>query len=304
MKSDCKKIRRQLSAFLDGALSPAEQERSARHIAHCPACRRELAALEHLTRTIADVPREEVPDGFGRRLSARIDAETHRAKWMRRLFVPLKVKLPLQFAATAALAVAIFFLVTPPLREKGETPPPQDAPAPAAVAERSDAARAKQGIGAVGKSIPLAEQTAMQRPLESDAPAVAVPLETVELTLVLTAETDASAEQRYAMRSGDKEELAGSAAAPAAAPPVPSPEGPKAAVRRVVAEAGGTFVEGEPGVDQGRPGSLTIEVPAASYERLLNDLRSLGRLDPMPAPPADRQGRVRIQLRLEGPGPQ
>ncbi|MCL6621979.1 MAG: zf-HC2 domain-containing protein [Syntrophobacterales bacterium] len=55
MLKDCVHIRERLSAYLDGETTTAETELVARHLADCPECRRELAALERLSAALADL---------------------------------------------------------------------------------------------------------------------------------------------------------------------------------------------------------------------------------------------------------
>ena len=50
-----------LSDFFDGELSPEEKEQAERHVATCVDCRKRLAALETIRRSVLAVPDPRVP---------------------------------------------------------------------------------------------------------------------------------------------------------------------------------------------------------------------------------------------------
>jgi hypothetical protein len=59
-----RRIRRQLSPYLDGALSARDSRRLEGHLAQCQACRDELAELRATVQTLAELPLAEVPRSF------------------------------------------------------------------------------------------------------------------------------------------------------------------------------------------------------------------------------------------------
>ena len=101
----CHDVREQLSALLDNALLAPEREAVETHLAACGECRLELTRLRETVTLLGRLPPVHAPVGFVDRVMAR----TSRSSWRRRLldalFLPLRVKLPLE--ATALLLVGV-----------------------------------------------------------------------------------------------------------------------------------------------------------------------------------------------------
>lgn len=68
-------VRRRLSAFLDGDLAPDAAARVEHHLAECPVCRAELAALRRVVDWLHDLPAAEPPPTLAPRIFAQIAAE-------------------------------------------------------------------------------------------------------------------------------------------------------------------------------------------------------------------------------------
>jgi len=64
-----------ISARLDGALTPQEEQRLREHLAGCAQCRRTAAELEKLHRALMTLPPVEVPDGLADRIMAAVEQE-------------------------------------------------------------------------------------------------------------------------------------------------------------------------------------------------------------------------------------
>jgi hypothetical protein len=138
----CPEVRSQLSALLDGALALAEREAAERHVAACGECRRELDGLRATAALLRGLGPARAPAGFAERV---LRAAAPRP-WTRRvrdaLFVPLRLKLPLEAVAVALVAVGAVYLVqrppgvpAPTRDERAATnapaaPAPRVAPAP------------------------------------------------------------------------------------------------------------------------------------------------------------------------------
>lgn len=70
----CARYRRQLSAYADGELHPAEARAVRDHVARCEHCAREHEGLRKLARLTGMVPEEDLPAGLHARIMTRISA--------------------------------------------------------------------------------------------------------------------------------------------------------------------------------------------------------------------------------------
>lgn len=68
------RVERQLSAYLDRELAPAEMAEVRQHLEACPACRDDLEALRRVKETLARLPVPEAPAGLEKAILARADA--------------------------------------------------------------------------------------------------------------------------------------------------------------------------------------------------------------------------------------
>jgi hypothetical protein len=122
------------SALLDGELAPDERAQVEAHLASCPECTAELAALARTLGMLHGLPAARAPLGFvDRVLEAARPMPWHR-RWGRRLFQPRHVKLPLEAAAVVlvALGAVYVFQNTPELQQTARQEPPASAPVPVA----------------------------------------------------------------------------------------------------------------------------------------------------------------------------
>ena len=76
----------QLAALQTGALDAAHAERINTHVSACEACRRELAALETVVRTVSSLPAPAMPPDLWQGVAARIAVQPRRqSAWWRAL---------------------------------------------------------------------------------------------------------------------------------------------------------------------------------------------------------------------------
>jgi anti-sigma factor RsiW len=109
----CRHIQKRLDAFQDGELTPAARARAEAHLARCPACTGELAALGRLRAALTapvTEPPDAVWDAFWPQVRSRIasapldEAPARPATWLAGVG-------PWRFAIGSALAVALALLV-------------------------------------------------------------------------------------------------------------------------------------------------------------------------------------------------
>lgn len=164
----CHDARELFSGWVDEALTADERASVDAHLAECADCRKELERFEATLTLLHRVARPRAPVGFvDRVLDAARPVPWHR-RLLRRLFLPLSVKLPAEAAAVllmAGLAVYIFQR-TPALQEatRQEAPavrreaPPAAGPPLTSTLSRSDASRGAPGNRPAGAARPADKQ--------------------------------------------------------------------------------------------------------------------------------------------------
>jgi anti-sigma factor RsiW len=93
MPEVCLSIGERIEAYLDGALTPADNAEIAAHLASCPECRADLACARHVAETLHSLPPERCPDRVVARVYARFvpQAMTIRDRWRMMLWRPALV---------------------------------------------------------------------------------------------------------------------------------------------------------------------------------------------------------------------
>jgi len=132
-------VNSRLSAYLDGEVTPEEKVLIERHLQGCERCRNDLYELRRTVYHLRDLGEVEPPPWLTRRIMTRVGEEAERRGGrLRRLFLPLRWKLPIEAAALVFLTVTGYLvyravspevpLVVPPAREtrdQASAPAPQ-----------------------------------------------------------------------------------------------------------------------------------------------------------------------------------
>ena len=108
---ECAKIKDLLSEYIDGTLDAQTEALIDEHLLTCPKCNEELASLKTLIRELGSVESFKAPDDFLEKLHERLEPQVSFRKIMRKLFVPGRIKIPLEFATVTAMAVLIFSIL-------------------------------------------------------------------------------------------------------------------------------------------------------------------------------------------------
>lgn len=99
---NCEQMNELLSAWLDGELSPTEEQQMQAHLEQCAQCRALFEQLQALHTSCSDMEELSAPDGFAQRVMERV-ADEPKAK-----VVPLFRRPPVRsLAALAACAVLV-----------------------------------------------------------------------------------------------------------------------------------------------------------------------------------------------------
>jgi anti-sigma factor RsiW len=142
----------ELKDYFFGELAPAERTAVESHVACCPACRDELAALNTTRSLLLSLPDEEPP-----RRIAFVSDKVFEPRWWQKLWTSGP---RLGFAAAAMLAVAIVFHAVAAPRP---VPVAAVAEVPAAAIEAEVAKRVQTEVA---KAVAASQQDQMVRTLE------------------------------------------------------------------------------------------------------------------------------------------
>jgi len=98
----CQRVKKKLSAYMDGALQPEDQKEIKNHLDNCQDCADELKNLQVVWEALDILPQAERTPYFYTRLKARIESSSRNGKpvWKKQLWVP--------FAFAAAMFAGLF----------------------------------------------------------------------------------------------------------------------------------------------------------------------------------------------------
>jgi len=113
----CPDIENLLSDYIDDVLDEETKQFVDAHLDECTRCSTSLASLTSVVGKLQDAPEVKAPESFLADLHARMDKEQEKQtgvkKILKNLFVPLPIKIPLQFATAAALFVLVVYIFQP-----------------------------------------------------------------------------------------------------------------------------------------------------------------------------------------------
>ena len=110
---ECGEIKELLSEYVDDVLDAETKAVMDKHISTCKDCQEELASLKALVSDLGSLESVEPPRDFLDQLHERMEKRSRFSEILRALFVPMRVKIPLEFAGAATVAVLVFsFLYT------------------------------------------------------------------------------------------------------------------------------------------------------------------------------------------------
>ncbi len=140
----CKEIDNLLPAYEEDLLPPEEKKGVETHLAACERCRRSLADLRRAQELVRGLGEVEPPPFFEERIMSRVRQEAGEKRgFLRKLFYPLHIKIPIQALATVLVAVLAFHLY-----QQGEPEMKRASPLPVPLTEsaREPAAAEPSGV--------------------------------------------------------------------------------------------------------------------------------------------------------------
>ncbi|MGH7361962.1 MAG: tetratricopeptide repeat protein, partial [Candidatus Methylomirabilales bacterium] len=145
-----------------------------RHLEGCPACAAEWAVFQKATQAVAGLGRAEPSPGFATRVRQRLEAPSRGRRVVEWLFVPLRVKVPIQAMALVLVAFAglLIYQRTPEMRWEAGSRAAPATPTPSAPQAAGEPARGREADELRAGS-PEAEQA--QRQTRPSGPAAQPP---------------------------------------------------------------------------------------------------------------------------------
>jgi hypothetical protein len=323
---ECQEAKELLSEYMDGLLDGARRALIEEHLNACSGCRDELSSLKTLVKELGSLDTVPVPENFLKQIHEQLERSSRLSRILHTLFVPFRIKVPLQFAGAAVVALLlsfVFLLETPVVYHTAKTQDEQG--------ERPD--RGPQ---------PFREETLSQdesfQPAFSEAESrIGVKKQQkapIELALLIKETSKEEASQRLTFvdapglqkkarkkvsraKAGTAEGLPGRTAPadseadslPEPAPPAApretqglSPGGgsafPLEKVAEIIGLAGGEIIEVHDATEGTGSPSILLALPGLQYPELLEELGTMGTLQNPDYPPQDLTGDLQVRLRL------
>ena len=105
---ECAKIKEFLSEYINGTLDAQNKALVEAHLLACKGCQEDLASLKAVVEELGSLESIEAPEDFLEKIHERIEPRFKLGKIMQKLFFPLRIKIPLQFATATVMAILIF----------------------------------------------------------------------------------------------------------------------------------------------------------------------------------------------------
>src|SRR5262249_35663468 len=107
---NCAEFQKYLSDFLEKSLDNERAGAIEDHLAACSLCSEELAGLAECQKLVSCLPQVEPPAGFTHQVMARVREAAHPPSLWERLFLPFRIKIPLQATAVVLIAVLTAYI--------------------------------------------------------------------------------------------------------------------------------------------------------------------------------------------------
>lgn len=326
---DCREIRERLSEFIDGVLGGREASEVKAHLDQCDACSEAHRSMVNIIGHMQKMERIEEPADFLEKVNARMDQRVSSTGLMRRLFLPLRVKIPLELAAAAVVIAVIVYLggVKEPQQLYRITVTERETPV--AVKEADESGHAD----AAGKSAPEERRTGKKgSPIPQTPPAQEKPIETKGLekesapaaqapeadkAAVLTAKPEPPAPKLEKARdstrvlvtvtdehTGAERMMTDYAGAEKSAIRSIKGPAPQPSLEETIHSLGGDIIEAEYEEGTHNPERMIIEIPVGEFESLIRVLARMGQIQ---SPPTEikrkADERIRVELLFQHPTP-
>jgi hypothetical protein len=138
---ECLRVKELLSDYLDGNLDTQSVAQLEMHLSGCPGCRQQLDALRALVSELNQLEPVKPPHDFLDQIYERLEPRSWLDTIVKKLFFPLRIKIPLELATAAVMAVIIVGVIGIQNKEKSVRQPPRISITRSAVEKEQDSKR-------------------------------------------------------------------------------------------------------------------------------------------------------------------
>ncbi len=107
---ECEEVKELLSEYIGRALDEKVQQHVKKHLSKCKDCSKEHRSLRTYFRAMGSLREVEVPQDFLLEVRKRIEQRRIFKRIMRKVFVPVRVKLPMELVGAAVAAVLVIYI--------------------------------------------------------------------------------------------------------------------------------------------------------------------------------------------------
>jgi hypothetical protein len=108
---NCAGIQELLSEYIDGTLDAKAVQVVEKHISVCEDCKETLASLSEMVEELNAFEPLMAPADFLEKIHQRMEPRSGFSRLFRKLFVPFKIKIPLQLAAAATASILVVMVL-------------------------------------------------------------------------------------------------------------------------------------------------------------------------------------------------
>ncbi|MBU1161851.1 MAG: zf-HC2 domain-containing protein, partial [Proteobacteria bacterium] len=120
---DCAGIQELLSEYIDGTLDAKAVQVVEKHFLACENCKETLVSLSAMVEELNALEPVKAPADFLEKIHQRMEQRSDLNRLFRKLFVPFKIKIPLQLAAAATASILVVMVLSLQKSEYQKTQP-------------------------------------------------------------------------------------------------------------------------------------------------------------------------------------
>jgi hypothetical protein len=116
---NCNRVKDLLDAYIDNELEPEVRKAVKEHLSRCGECSEEFSSMKRYKEVMASLERKRAPEDFLKGVHQQLDQTSPLKQIIEKLFIPMRIKIPLEAAGVIASAVIIILLLNPsaPIRD-------------------------------------------------------------------------------------------------------------------------------------------------------------------------------------------